>query len=130
MVALINASGYVDVSVANPEFVAPSGHETIIVWIDSLELNYVESNLLMPKVAKQIKFLVLEVIEGSFNDSDSIELIHVNFLFFPQVDPETIIFVGDECQILSMVHVEKVWLITQLMLEFIDYIHLFSVEVI
>jgi hypothetical protein len=72
MVALINASGYVNVSVSNPEFVAPSGHETIIVWIDSLELNYVESNLLMPKVAKQIKFLVLEVIEGSFNDSDSI----------------------------------------------------------
>jgi len=95
MVALINASGYVNVSVANPEFVAPSSHETIIVWIDSLKLNNVEADLLMPKVAKQIKLLVLEVIEGGFNDSDSIELIHVNFLFFPQVDPETIIFVGD-----------------------------------
>lgn len=72
MVALINASRYVDVSVTNPEFVAPSSHETIIVWIDSLKFNYVEANLIMSKVAKQIKLFILEVIESSFNDSDSI----------------------------------------------------------
>ena len=51
MVALINASGYVDVSVANPKFVAPSSHETIIVWIASLKLYNVKANLIIPKVA-------------------------------------------------------------------------------
>ena len=103
MVALVNTAGNVDVSVANPELVAPSRHEPIVIWIDSLELDKVEANLFMPRVAKQVEFLILIIIEGGLNDSDSIELIHVDFLFFSQIDPETITFVGYERQILSMV---------------------------
>ena len=119
-----------DVGIADPELVAPSCQEAVVLGVRCLELDHVESKKLVPKVTEKVEILRLRVKACCLNDADAIELIHVNFHFFFHIDPDTIFFIRNEHKVLGIVRVEEIWLHVELDFHFVFNFDFFFFEIV